>query len=618
MLTMIFFPTLYEDELLYSAIARYHYYSGNENCKDTVEECFGIRTVCSSPLFPTNLHHLCERIPGQYSVLEEELINKHTLLPYYAPFMPQERYEEIKQVIKYNNGTSINMKWGTAASTIKRNKYLKYCPRCIEQDNLKHGEVYWHRSHQIVGSLICSKHFCNLVDSDISHVTRSNKHEFFTLAGCNFKSNDYDIRKDLNESHLNLLPFISKQTEYLLNNEIYPYGLENIKKFYVTKLQHMDLATYSGRIKWLELIPKFQKYFGEEFLVSQNCYVDLNDKDTWLHKLFRKPRVTCHPLRHILILRFLNETVQSMESSINKISYKPFGSGPWLCLNKAAAHYCKAVVVDCKVTRDYETGNPVGTFSCSCGFVFSRKGPDKTIDDKYRIGRIKKFGVVWEEKLNEVQKLHISLRKMSEILGVDPKTVKKKLETKEEINDYKESILDKASYRDAWLKLISDNKTASVTQIRLLEPKVYIWLYRNDHEWLVNNYPRVSRISNKTLNKVDWVKRDSIISKKVASVANDILNQKDYLIRVTRNEIGRRLGDVDLLYRKLDKLPETEKLLNFYLETIEQFQLRRILHIINDLKQKKLVVKEWEVVREAGLKKEFAEKFSHFIKSELR
>ncbi len=43
-----FFTNPYPDELLYSAVARYHFYSGNIDCKDTLEELFGSRSVISS------------------------------------------------------------------------------------------------------------------------------------------------------------------------------------------------------------------------------------------------------------------------------------------------------------------------------------------------------------------------------------------------------------------------------------------------------------------------------------------------------------------------------------------------------------------------------------------
>ena len=37
-----FFTNPYPDELMYSAIARYHFYSGNIDFKDTLEEYFKV------------------------------------------------------------------------------------------------------------------------------------------------------------------------------------------------------------------------------------------------------------------------------------------------------------------------------------------------------------------------------------------------------------------------------------------------------------------------------------------------------------------------------------------------------------------------------------------------
>ena len=41
-------PSISNIELLYSANARYHFYSGNLNCKDTLEELFGSHSVIGS------------------------------------------------------------------------------------------------------------------------------------------------------------------------------------------------------------------------------------------------------------------------------------------------------------------------------------------------------------------------------------------------------------------------------------------------------------------------------------------------------------------------------------------------------------------------------------------
>ena len=55
----------------------------------------------------------------------------------------------------------------------------------------------------------------------------------------------------------------------------------------------------------------------------------------------------------------------------------PFGKGPWPCLNKAADHYKQPVIQHVNITRDYKSSAPIGTFECSCKFVYARKGPDR-------------------------------------------------------------------------------------------------------------------------------------------------------------------------------------------------------------------------------------------------
>lgn len=111
--------------------------------------------------------------------------------------------------------------------------------------------------------------------------------------------------------------------------------------------------------------------------------------------------------------------------SLEKQQYKPFGYGPWPCLNKASDHYLQSVVTDMKVTYGADVKKPIGTFKCSCGFVYARSGPDVTEHARYTVGRIKAFGPVWESRLKELAEEKLTLRETARLLGVDPNTVKK-------------------------------------------------------------------------------------------------------------------------------------------------------------------------------------------------
>ena len=84
---MLFFPTLYEDELLYSAIARYHIRSGNINYKHTTIDLFGRKTVSASIYLPSNISTLINNLPVNYIYNEEDIIIKHTLYPFYTAFL---------------------------------------------------------------------------------------------------------------------------------------------------------------------------------------------------------------------------------------------------------------------------------------------------------------------------------------------------------------------------------------------------------------------------------------------------------------------------------------------------------------------------------------------------
>lgn len=333
--------------------------------------------------------------------------------------------------------------------------------------------------------------------------------------------------------------------------------------------------------------------------------------------MLRKPRVSCHPLRHILLLGFLGETISTLNEQINSISYEPFGSGPWPCLNKAADHFKKPTIKSCVISRDTKIGSPVGTFSCSCGFIYSRSGPDKDKDDYHKIGRIKAFGPVWEQKLKELAKQKLSLRRKADILGVDPATVKNKLNSQEVTRDevQQNNVFEK--YRTEWSILLENNKEKTITEIRSMNPRVYTWLYRNDLEWLKNNCPNVVK-HKKSISRIDWKARDIEIAKQVELIAKEIINDTKVLRRITKNEVGRLIKELSLssLYRNIEKMPKTQKALDDCLESVEQFQIRRIKSVARQLRETKSCVKEWELIRAAGLRKEFIEKHKKIIQKE--
>ena len=160
-----FFPTPYPDEILYSILARYHIRSGNTGPKLTLWELFGSNDAISTVDLPYNLAALAKNLSSVSQMSCEELLQNHTLYPFYAAFLPQRRAKEVTEVMKSEHGGAIHGKVGVRASSLKTSRYFRFCPKCIENDQQTYGELYWHRIYQVPGVLVCPQHGEVLQDS---------------------------------------------------------------------------------------------------------------------------------------------------------------------------------------------------------------------------------------------------------------------------------------------------------------------------------------------------------------------------------------------------------------------------------------------------------------------
>ncbi len=131
---LTYFPSPYEDELIYHVIARYHYAVGNHDFKDTLMEIFGTSTKVPSMYFPSGLAFLSAQLPEGIGFATENLINKHTLFPLYRPFLPIDRANKIIKQMAYEKGNGVYASIGMMAGSICARDSLAYCPQCIKDD----------------------------------------------------------------------------------------------------------------------------------------------------------------------------------------------------------------------------------------------------------------------------------------------------------------------------------------------------------------------------------------------------------------------------------------------------------------------------------------------------
>lgn len=590
-----FFTEPYPGELIYSAIARYHFYSGNIDYKDTLEELFQSRSVIPSLEIGSHFYALAKQMGNHYSV--ENLLTKHTIYPFYAPFLSKPRQQEIMKDVQ-GDGKGLYTRLGMVAGGICKKGGLYYCSQCAQADIEKYGEPYIHREHQLQGIDLCAHHLGQLKKYPVDFKTQS-RIEFIRLEA---KRMDFSLLQDVESYNcFDVQIRLAKMAYQLLNVGIAAFSREGIFKRYRLLLREKNLITTSNQIRQKELFDAFLAKFPKGFLEKYDSELIEEDEYNWLKVLTRNEKRHVHPLRHLFFLYYLDRDVEELLHVKEDVG--PFGKGPWPCLNKAADHYRQLLIHHVTITRDFKSTGPIATFECSCGFIYARKGPDKSNEDKYHIGRVKVFGDTWETKLQSLANNgNLSIRAIAQTLGVDSKTVKKYLsiDRQNEKSESKASLPMLQQYRQQLLEGIQQYPNDSRTQIRERFQRQYTFLYRHDKEWLFKYLP-ITHTKKKTKATVDWEARDHEYCLKVKRLYKELMIL-DKPVRINTSIVGKRLGILSNLEKHLDKLPETRQFLNKVIETTKQFQIRRCSKIIDQMLEKQEPIRLWKVQRKSAVK----------------
>lgn len=626
-----FFPKPYPDEILYSVLARYHIRSGNRSPKETQKELFNSQNTVATADLPCNLNSLIENLKSFSNHTTEYLIYEHTLYSFYNVFLPLKRATIVIDSMKAVYGGNIHTRTGIMASLVTMLRFFRFCPQCLEEDLQKHGEAYWHRLHQTPGVLVCPVHAMRL-DSSTVPIQGFNRHEYYaaSIENCSVTLNQQIYSNETLEKLL----LLAKDICWLMNSSLSSREPEWFRRRYMALLIDKGFATPTGRVNQRRLLDNFLFFYGHEMLAALDSMVNFKEEHNWVSSIVRKHRKSFHPVRHLLMIRFLTNSISEFFNTNHE--YKPFGEEPWLCLNAAADHYLKPVVTNLVITQCSDTKEPVGTFSCSCGMVYCRTGPDTTDEDKQRIGKVKAFGQLWEQKLKQLVEIErLGLRETARRLRVDSRTVvryvtqlqlKTSWQSRQEnhpINlqavtdsNLRATVVDlKIQHRNRWKALQKLYPEASKTTLRQLAKASYAWLYRHDRKWLNQNSPTL-KVPTPSYNRVDWLERDKQVLAQVQA-AVQLLLIADKPIRITVSRIAKSIDLLALFEQHLNRMPLTKAYLESVTETVEDFQIRRIQWAIKHLDERQEEVKAWKVIRVAGLKENFSDRVRAALESTL-
>lgn len=612
-----YFPRFYDDELLYSAISRYHIISGNQNYKTTVKEIFNSDKQTPILEFTSNLSNLIDKLPAEGVTESKGIIQRNTIFPLYSPFLPETRKQSIIRKMLYSDGKGLKTEIGMVAGSICSKDDLMYCPLCSKEENERYGEAYFHRLHQVQGVLVCLIHKCFLKNYPIKRNMES-RVKYIRL-----DNSILDQRVEYVVSSDDKLIKIAQNIKYILDSDLESFNQEKIHRRYIEFLRKKGFLNVNNRIKQRKVYEKFNAFFGEDLLNRLESNIDFNNEYNWLKVLLRKPKRVVHPLRQVLFIMFICENIEQF--FLNNINEDNTQRYP--CLNHFCKNYNKLNVNNYKITPDYKTREPIITVKCTCGFVYSRK----TNKDIYTAGRIKEYGPLWEGNLRSLlMEQKYSLRSLGRLMKCDPKTIIRyadKLKLKHLIDtnmkiSYKETIVTPSisvnpeKYKEDIVNFRSINSDVCRTDIRTQLSKQYMWLYKHDKRWLNENLPpKKKRVSINKNYRVNWEKRDEDILILLKKHYNSI-TKMEKRSRITKSIIARRTGKLAILESHVDRLPKCKEYISEITETVEEFQIYRVNKVIKDMFFKNQELKRWEIIRKAGLRSGFSKRVAQIIDGE--
>jgi hypothetical protein len=515
---------------------------------------------------------------------------------------------------------------------------MRYCPLCVREDKDTYGETYWHRSHQIDGIDVCVKHKVFLEHTNIFYRNRDlYRHRFLTAEQAITDINEPRPLNLSDESDLiidriaSLVQSLFVEYQYFSNC----YSDQTIDRYRSIFIER-DFASYSGRIRVEKLIISFMEKYPDQLLQRLRLEINPKEPHNWLLLFLRPSNGIQHPLKHLLLLDFLE--IQPLNFFQLPENYRPFGEANWPCLNPVCPDYKQMIISDyhskpyyCKKTKIVK---PIGTFSCPvCQFTYQRVGPDVSLSDRFQFYLISFHGKIWDDNLVKLwDDLTITQKEIKKKLGLDWRTIEKhaarlnlsiprdfRYKTRKKQNEILSAPLKKKSstvnseklesYRTSFLEKLKENEGITRSQLKEIFYREYNWLSENDRPWLEANLPPSKKPYYTDSYKIYWQKRDLLIVSQIPDVVAKIKQiSEPRPIRITLALIGRELGCKNTLQTQLSKLPKTKKLLDEVIETLEQFSIRRIWWAFDLFNQEKICPTKTQFLLKLNFRQDVKEK----------
>ncbi len=576
---------IHPDELVYSACARFSDRVQYCSYQDVADDLFGDPSVLIKIDFPSNLAALASRLPVRYGYSADQLIDNHTVVPFYAPFLRPDRLTQIRSALTTPQKIRSRQSPYLFSQQVCPSQVLRYCSVCLEEDRRQYGEGYWHRGHQLPGINLCPDHESWLRRSEIPIQVIFARKRLVTIE----QALDSPTEENPTFPHeYRLLGLaIARDATWLVRHPNQHSNSEIGRQRYIRLLAERGWATFNGRIRERSLLKAFYHHFPATILQYYEFPITLAQQANPLLRLLRAHGRSQHPLHHLLLLQFLGTPIEVFWELPSEPA--PFGSGPWPCLNPKAFHFREHVVSCCRITPDPRKGHPIGTFECDCGFAYQRDGPDPGPIARFTMDRVlapnhQDPSQLMKSTLNPLQSgVGLERDLSTEIDAVNPDRCRMRpshtpLATSMRHHGLASPLrkdMELLNKRHCWLEVLEESRDLCKPAAKAQAPRLYRWLYEHDRAWLLEHRPpyRARRIGRRSYRSED---EDAAAVRAVHTAMHALRSMPGKPIWHSRTVILREVRLRATFPDDLRRVPQAAALLTSMTESREQFITRRL------------------------------------------
>jgi len=298
-----YFPSPRPGELLYSVLARYSAALGSAGPKAIMRNVFDRANAIATTDLPNDLASLVKRLPTEFGIGCDELIERHTLFPYYTAFQSAAIKERARSSMT-GIGGSLHLQLGISTFKVPRPAALQFCPECLPEMHLLWGTLHWRIAHQLPGVLVCADHGSRLRRSPVNLVS-ANRHHFAPAGEYSCPPGSPPIVAPLSGAERDHAIMLAEASVALLNGQTEYDSLDQIRDDYRASLARIGLVRGRLKIDQRSLEERLRAHYGSFLERVEGIQLDGAGVETWLASLVRTSTGAQPPLQHLVLRAFI-------------------------------------------------------------------------------------------------------------------------------------------------------------------------------------------------------------------------------------------------------------------------------------------------------------------------